>query len=305
MKIAILGAGAMGSLYGGYLSKNNDVWMVDIWADHVNAINEKGLDIDELDGTVTHVTPKATTNPEEVGIADLAIVFVKSTQTADALVKNRAIIGSETIVLTLQNGYGNAEDIMEVVPKEQVIVGTTSHGCTMKGPAHIFHAGVGPTHIGAMSEDQANAKKVSDALEAVGFEMDCSDKVLALVWSKVFINVAINAITALLDIHNGYVNDNPHAAACAELMVREAVAVANATGMTFDSDEIVANALVVAVNTSANRSSMRSDVVLKRQTEITKINGAVVKKGAELGIATPYNELITKLILAKEDTYLG
>ncbi|WP_317854030.1 2-dehydropantoate 2-reductase [Chakrabartyella piscis] len=305
MKIAILGAGAMGSLYGGYLSKNNEVWMVDIWQDHVNAINEKGLEIDELDGSVTKVSPKATTNPEEVGVADLAIVFVKSTQTAEALVKNRAIIGSDTIVLTLQNGYGNGEDIMEVVPKEQVIVGTTSHGCTMKGPGHIFHAGVGPTHIGAMSDDQTNAQKVADALEAVGFEMDCSDKVLALVWSKVFVNVAINAITALLDIHNGYVNDNAHAAICAELMVREAVTVANAAGMDFNADEVVANALVVAVNTSANRSSMRSDVILKRQTEITKINGAVVKKGKELGIATPYNELITQLILAKEDTYLA
>ena len=91
MKIAILGAGAMGSLYGGYLSKNNEVWMVDIWEAHVNAIKEKGLDIDELDGSVTHVTPHATTDPAEVGIVDLAVVFVKSTQTTAAMEKIRPL----------------------------------------------------------------------------------------------------------------------------------------------------------------------------------------------------------------------
>lgn len=304
MKIAILGAGAMGSLYGGYLSRNNTVWMIDIWQAHVNAIKENGLFIDELNGSVTHVTPNATISPEEVGIADLVVVFVKSTQTSVALAKNRAVIGANTTVLTLQNGYGNSDDIMKYVPREQVLVGTTSHGCTMKGPGHIFHAGAGPTHIGAMSEDQSLAEKIADTLRDAGFETHCSSKVMRLVWSKLFVNIAINAVTALLDVNNGYVSVNKHAAACAALMVREAVAVANATGMDFVADEVVKNALVIAANTAGNCSSMRADVLKRRQTEIIKINGAVVKKAAELGQKAPYNELITKLILAKEDTYL-
>jgi 2-dehydropantoate 2-reductase len=303
MKIAILGAGAMGSLYGGYLSKQNEVWMVDIWEAHVNAIKEKGLDIDELDGSVTHVTPHATTDPAEVGIVDLAVVFVKSIQTTAALEKNKAVIGPSTAVLTLQNGYGNAEDIMEFVPREQVIVGTTSHGCTMKGPGHIFHAGVGPTHIGAMSEDQSCAKKIAETLSGCGFEVDCSGKVMELVWGKLFVNIAINAVTALLDTKNGFICDNAHAADCAAMLVREAVEIANASGMSFDTEAVVKNAMVVAKNTDGNCSSMRADTLNKRQTEITKINGAVVKKAAELGLKAPYNELITSLILAKEDTY--
>lgn len=305
MKIAILGAGAMGSLYGGYLSRDNEVWMVDIWEAHVNAIKEKGLDIDELDGSVTHVTPFASTCAEEVGIVDLAVIFVKSTQTTSALQKNKAVIGEHTIVLTLQNGYGNGDDIMQFVPSEHVIVGTTSHGCTMKGPGHIFHAGVGPTHIGAMSEDQTSAQKVSAVLSGAGFEVDCSDKVTSLIWSKLFVNIAINAVTALLDVSNGYISSNTNARGCAEAMVREAVVVANATGMDFDADAVIENAMTVAVNTAGNCSSMLADARNKRQTEILKINGAVVKKAAELGLSAPYNDLITRLILAKEDSYLS
>ena len=304
MKIAILGAGAMGSLYGGYLSRSNEVWMVDIWQAHVDAINEKGLDIDEADGSVTHVTPHATSDPNEVGVVDLAVIFVKSIQTTEALEKNRAVIGEHTAVLTLQNGYGNGDDICAFVPRDQVIVGTTSHGCTMKGPGHIFHAGSGPTHIGAMGEDQSTAEKVAEALRGAGFEVDCSDKVIELVWGKLFVNIAINAVTALLDVPNGYINDDANARRCAELLVREAVAVANATGMSFDPDAVCANAMAVAVGTAGNTSSMRADTLNKRRTEIGKINGAVVKKAAELGMAAPYNQLISALIEAKEDTYL-
>lgn len=304
MKIAIFGAGAMGSLYGGYLSKKHEVWMIDVFKPVVDAINAKGLDIDELDGTTTHVTPKATMNPEEVGVVDLAVVFVKSIHTASAMTGNKAVIGPNTAVLTLQNGYGNADDIMQFVPAEQVIVGTTSHGCTNIEPGHIFHAGVGPTHIGAVSEDQSVAQKIADALTEVGFpDVDCSPKVMRLVWSKLFANIAINPMCALLGVHNGFTNDNEYANKIANLLVREAVEVANATGMDFDPDEAVKTALDVAINTHANCCSMRADTIAKRQTEILKINGAVVKKAAEMGMKAPYNEMITNLILAKECTY--
>ena len=305
MKIAVLGAGAMGSLYGGYLSRKNDVCLVDVWREHVDAINARGLDIDEAGGSITHVSPRAVTSAQDAGEAGLVIVFVKSINTAEALESAAALIGSETIVLTLQNGYGNGDDIARFVPRERVVVGTTSHGCTMRGPGHIFHAGSGPTHVGALGRDQSAARTVAAVLSESGFETDCSGKVMELVWGKLFVNIAINAVTALLDVPNGFVQSDGHARECAALLVREAVEVANASGMSFDADAEIENALAVAVNTGGNCSSMRADVLARRRTEIGRINGAVVKKAGELGLDAPYNRMVSLLIGCREDTYLN
>lgn len=305
MKIAILGAGAMGSMYGGYLSKNNEVSMVDVWKDHVDAINAKGLIIDEPDGTSVVVHPKAYATADAVGVVDLVVVFVKSIQTLDALKNNMALIGPKTMVLSLQNGYGNAEDMMEYVEKKRVIVGTTSHGCTIKGPGHVFHAGKGPTHIGAMDTDQTHAHEVAQVLEQAGFEADVSDNVLQLVWGKLFINVGINAVCTLLQTTNIAISDNPSAKEIARGLVYEAVAVANATGQQFDAETVFQDTCEIAVKTGSNHCSMLADYEKKRQTEIMKMNGIVAKKADELQVDAPLNRQITQLICALEHTYLA
>lgn len=303
MKISIIGSGAMGSLYGGYLSQKNEVYLLDVWEEHINAINSKGLTIDESDSSRKVFTPKAFTRAEDIGVSDLVIVFVKSIMTEAAMEANKALIGKETIVMTLQNGYGNGEDIMKFVPKEQIIIGTTGHGCTMKGPGHIFHAGQGPTHIGAMGGDQGSALKVAKVLEECGFETHVSDEVFRLVWSKLFVNIGINPVTALLDAVNSCIVDNPYANKVARCLVEEAVAVANADGMSFDVDEVFENVCTVARKTGANRSSMLQDVTRRSRTEVMKINGAIVKKAKELGMEVPYNTMITDMICALEETF--
>ena len=112
MKISVIGSGAMGSLYGGYLSQKNEVYLLDVWEEHINTINNKGLIIDENDGSSSIFTPRAFTKAEDIGVVDLAIVFVKSIMTEAAMEANKALIGKDTIVMTLQNGYGNGDDIM-------------------------------------------------------------------------------------------------------------------------------------------------------------------------------------------------
>ena len=303
MKIAVLGAGAMGSLYGGYLSADNEVVLVDIWKDHVEAVSRDGLAIEELDGGARTFRPKALTDCAQVGPADLVIVFVKSTQTLSALEKNRPLIGENTLLLSLQNGYGNADDMLAFVPKERILVGTTSHGCLMKAAGQIRHTGKGATYLGALTQDHANARKVADLLIKAGFETEVSENVMELIWSKLFINVGINPITALLGQPNLYVAENPRANQVAKRAVYEAVCIANADGMRFDADKVFEIVCQVAVKTGKNRSSMLSDVSNKRQTEILKINGAVVKKAEQLGLDAPCNAMLTDLILALEDSY--
>lgn len=303
MKIAIIGSGAMGSLYGGYLSKNNDVYLLDVWKEHINAINDKGLIIDEADGSRKVFTPKAFYNAEDIGTVDLAIVFVKSIMTEVAMEANRVLINGNTLVMTLQNGYGNGDDIMKFVPKDQVVIGTTGHGCTMKGPGHIFHAGVGPTHIGTMGEDQDKMRQVAETMEECGFETYVSDEVFRLVWDKLFVNIGINPVTSLLNDVNSCIIKNPYANRVARRLVEEAVKVANAAGMGFDVEEVFKNVLTVARKTGANYSSMLQDVKNRRKTEVLKINGAIVKKAKELGVDVPYNTMITDILCAIEETF--
>ena len=174
MKIGIIGAGAMGSLYGGLLSKQNDVYLIDIWKEHIDCINRDGLKILE-DKVENIVYPKATTDSKLVPHLDLVIVFVKSIHTLKAIQSNQDIILDDTVVLSLQNGYGNTEDIETLVKRENIIVGTTSHGATLLGPGKIKHAGVGMTYIGALDEkSRYKAEKIKGIMQNCGIDAEVS-----------------------------------------------------------------------------------------------------------------------------------
>ncbi len=303
MKIVIVGAGAMGSLLGSYLSKHNDVILVDIWEDHVNAINKNGITVDEKDGTSWTAKPKAFTSSQNLGQAELLVLFVKSVQTYDALKLHQSLIGPHTVVLSLQNGFGNAEDIQQFVNENHTIIGTTSHGCTMLGPGHIKHAGSGPTHIGAMGRDQEKADQVAKVLNESGFETDVKENVLTLVWDKLFVNVGINAITTVLQRPNQVIAENPEAKKLSHMLVKEAVNVANARGESFEAENVFRNVLKVSQATGENHSSMFADFEHKRKTEILKINGAIVQEAEKAGMKAPYNELMTAIVSAIEAEY--
>ena len=305
MKIGFLGCGAMGSIYAGNLTKAHEVYIFDAMPAVCEAVNTTGITIDEPDGT-THVYHPvvATTDPSTIGEMDIMIVFVKYLFLESALEKCKTMIGPNTIVLSLQNGVGNYDEIAKVVPEKQICCGTTAHGATNLGPGHSRHTGVGPTNVGTIKGGHESAEKVAEALRAGGFEVNVQENVMQLIWHKLFANIAINAITALLDVTNGTIAENEHERDLAEKMVREAVAVANATGCSFDVEAELKNAFDVALATGTNRSSMLQDVTRKGITEIKIINGAVVKEGKAAGVPTPYNEAIVDLILAKQDSYL-
>ncbi|GHT79623.1 2-dehydropantoate 2-reductase [Spirochaetia bacterium] len=302
MKIAVVGAGAMGSLYGGYLSQNNEVFLIDIWKEHIEAIQSRGLVIEEA-GESQHIYhPKAAASSASVGIADLVLLFVKSIQTEQALRDNISLIGPKTVLLSLQNGLGNDEDMRKFVGPEQILIGTTSHGSTMKQPGYICHRGFGATHLGPLADENAQTADIVRVFNDAGFETVLSDNIMNLVWSKLFVNIGINAITALLCQTNSCINTGEYANHAARKAVFEAVGVANAAGMSFDAEAVFRNVCDIAEKTGQNRSSMLADVINRRETEIDKINGAVVHKARQLGLEAPFNELLTCLVKAKKDT---
>lgn len=304
MKIAVVGAGAMGSFYGAHLSKKNEVFLIDVWKEHVDKINAEGLCISEPDGSsATYNKLKALTDASQAPVMDCVLFFVKSIYTASAMETAKPLIGPNTILVTLQNGYGNDEDMAKGSDLKNIVLGTSSHGCTVKGPAHIFHAGSGATHVGGASDCLDAANAFAKALNDVGIETYVEDNARRVVLDKLFVNIGINALTALLDVDNGKIESDEFLRKASKDLVFEAVKVIEADGISFDFDAVLENVYKVAKLTSANCSSMRADVSKKRQTEIMKINGIIVKIAERNNVGAPLNKQITDLILAKESNY--
>ncbi len=305
MKVAVLGSGAMGCLYGGALAEAGcDVVLIDVWKDHIDAINASGLKIDGSDGGRTIKNIRGVTRPADAGTADLVVVFVKATMTEQAMRDALSLVGDKTTVLTLQNGLGNVEKLCNVLPASRVIAGTTGHGSTLVGPGHVRHAGIGDTIIGELDGSRsARIEELAALLEKAKMTAKVSTNVMGLIWTKLIVNIGINALTAVTGLKNGRLVDFPETEELMECAIKEACAVAKAKGIRFEVDDPLEHTKAVAKKTAANRSSMLQDVTAKRATEVSVINGAVVDEGRKLGVPTPVNTVLTNLILVRQKTY--
>ena len=300
MKIGVIGAGAMGSLYGGRLAHaGSEVLLFDIARAHVEAVNSAGLAIEELGGgAVTTVRVPATMEPRELAGADFLIVFVKSNATAAVAERFAPLAKGSAVAVTLQNGLGNEQILRRSFGPGRTAAGVTSQGATFLGPGRIRHAGVGPTHL-AMS-DRRNEKlaPLVEALTRAGFETHLEQSVENLVWSKLVINVGINALTALTGLPNGRLLEFPQIRALMADLVAEAVRVAQAKGITLTYPEPLAMVYTVAEKTGRNRSSMLQDFDRLAPSEIDAINGAILREAEALRIEVPVNRAVTRLIQA-------
>ncbi|MEJ5377362.1 MAG: 2-dehydropantoate 2-reductase [bacterium] len=306
MKVAVLGAGAMGSLFGGMLAqRGHHVWLLDIWKEHVETIGKRGLRITGLSGDRVIKSVKAASSAQEVGSVDLVIVFVKSTVTEEAVRSASSLFGPETLALTLQNGIGNVEQIARVIGSRNVLAGTTAQGATVLGPGEIYHAGQGPTAIGElMGAVTPRVKNVAAIFNDAGIQTSVSDNVMGLIWGKLLVNLGINALTALTGLRNGQLLDHPETVEILELAVLEGFRVCKAKGISLPYEDPVAHTKEVAMATSSNISSMLQDVKNRRKTEIEMINGAVVREAQAMGIETPVNKVLTNLVRVLERSYI-
>ncbi len=302
MRITIVGAGAMGSLFGGLLSRVANVSLLDPWAEHVAAIRQNGLRIEEPSGEVI-ATLHATSDPSEIEPTDLAIIFVKSHRTQWASETASRFLRPEGLALTLQNGIGNRDVIAGVLGEHRAWQGTTAHGATLLGPGHVRHAGQGLTHVENKPRIEEKIQEIATLFRQAGIETDVSGDVESLLWGKLVINVGINALTALLRVRNGVLGEANGPRALMERAVEEAVLVARARGVKLPYDDPQKRVREVAIATGANLSSMLQDVMRGSQTEVDVINGVIVRQARELGMAAPVNELLTALIKAVEETY--
>lgn len=300
MKIGIIGAGAMGCLYTSMLAEKHSVTLFDVWQPSVDAINADGITVSAPNDVDKVIRVPALMSGAGHEPLDLVILFVKDMASESALDGNRAIIGADTLLLSLQNGMGNYEIMQRFAPAEHILLGTTKHNCVAKAPDVIYHSGAGITHIGSPAGDRAAADRIAEAFGICGIEAEACDNVNHLIWEKLFVNMTINPITALLGSTIGVIASDPDVRAAAYALICEAAAVAAADGEEFDPDAVFAALMDTAAHLATGKASMCQDIERHRRTEIDFINGAVVRLGKKYGIPTPAHEMIVRLVHAKE-----
>jgi 2-dehydropantoate 2-reductase len=306
MLILILGAGALGSLIGARLSQTTaDVHLLTTDLKHIGSILDRGLLVEEMDGSVQRYIMPAYDDPRSIATKfDLIIVTVKTYDTVAAVNSIAHCCHSSTLFLTLQNGIGNWENISSLTGKESVLVGSTAQGATMIEPGMIRHGGNGQTSIGEFSGPPAGrVDSIVDLFCRARLDTRASTQMQKIIWEKLVVNIGINAITALTGTRNGRIAELQSARALSQNAVYEAVQIAQKKGFPI-SEEIFNRVMAVAAATANNRSSMGQDVDRKKRTEIDAINGAIVQFGKELQVATPVNQTLTQLIQTLQTSYL-
>lgn len=308
MKIAIAGAGAMGSKFGWHLSRhNNNVILIDGWDKNIEAVRNHGV-IAEIDGE--EIAQKIPIyNPKEIDekhdAVNLLIVFTKSMQLDAMLDSLKPIISKDTYVLCLLNGLGHEEVINKYVAMDHIIMGVTMWASNMIAPGKIkFANDNGDVEIQCLTDSGKNeTKNIAKILNDAGLNAKYSENVMYAIWRKACVNGVVNSLCALLGTNCQEFGQTPKADLLTRKIVQEFADVAQFEGVNLDRAEVIKH--VESLFTVGHYPSMYQDLVQnKRPTEIDYINGAVWNKGKKYSVATPFCELITYLIHTKE-TVLG
>ena len=301
MRIAVIGAGAMGSIYGGRLSLKNEVYLIATRETLAEEINSRGLKIEELGGeNIYH--PKAVTDSSKLGPMDLVILFVKATASETALSRNAGLIGPETRLMTLQNGAGHEDILGKFAPPERIIIGTTEDNGAVLGPAHVRRGGEGRTNVGMLTEDREGfLPRLKESFDSCGFQVRIHDNIQYLIWDKLFTNVSLSAVTGILQVDMGYIAANPHAWDMTCRLIHEAVLTARAAGMDFDEEQLKERVRLTSLNNPQGCTSIRADLRSGKKTEVNTISGAVVRAAQKYGLEVPCHEFVVNMVHAMEE----
>jgi 2-dehydropantoate 2-reductase len=301
MKIAVVGAGAMGSVYAGILGDaGNEVWAIDVWPEHVEAIRTRGLTVEGASGNRT-VRIQATSDPADAGVCDLVVIATKTLHVEAAARAATPLIGPETVVLPIQNGLGSAERIAAILGEEKVAIGVVGgFGASVVGPGHVHHNGWELVRLGERRGPATpRIQRIAEVWEAAGFRVQTYDDVDQLVWEKLICNVCFSGTCAVLERTIGEVIADPSAWHVASSCAVEAYEVARARGIAVDIDEPVAYVRAFGEKIAGARPSMLLDVIAGRPCEIEVINGAIPPAARAVGVTAPVNEVVTALVRAK------
>ncbi|MFN2142942.1 MAG: ketopantoate reductase family protein [Candidatus Promineifilaceae bacterium] len=287
--VTIIGSGALGSLFAAFLEPHCDVSMLSHWPEQIEAIRSDGLACQDTDGQRTRHDIAVTNDVRELAPVRLALVLVKSYQTARAAFELAPVLAADGVAITLQNGLGNYEILEKALGYGHVAQGVTAQGATMLGPGHVHHAGHGLTNIAGLAGKNRLLGDFIDLLNRAGLKAALASDVTSLQWGKLAVNAGINPLTAILGVRNGYLLENEPARSVMCAAALEVEKVARTMGISLPYDDVITWVLEVAQATADNVSSMLQDVLRGAQTEIDAINGAVASYGKRSGVPTPVN----------------
>ena len=308
LNVGVLGAGAMGCLFGGLLAeKGLKVTLIDVWKEHIDAINKNGLKMDGFGGD-RFIKINATNDPKSISPVDVVIVMCKATALEQALTNAKNIVGDKTVLMSFQNGIGHEAIMQNIVGVNKVLGGTTTQASNILGPGHIKNHASLPSWIGEYEGGLSDrVKDIAETFTAYGLETIASDNVKKRKWMKLFALTAVGPLSAIFDMHHTelYVT-NKESKLARELgkqIILETRKVAQADGVEVSEDECLEMFLKIVDSNQTNKSSMAFDIQYKRKSEIDFINGSVSKTGKKHGVLTPLNDMLYKIIKVKEGSF--
>jgi 2-dehydropantoate 2-reductase len=296
-QVCIVGPGALGCLHAALLSRAGvPVSLLDHRPDRADLINRRGLIVEDQDGSAV-VPVRCSAVPSELPRPDLLILCVKTFQTAEAAAHAAPLVGGSTVVLRIQNGLGSPDCLLGLAPPERILLGTSGHGANTVAWGHLRRAGTGPTRLGPLRpEGLPAAEYAAELLRRALPDVEVSADVRSVLWHKLFVNTAINPLTALTGLRNGQLLAIPLLRAALRDLATEAEHVAIGEGLPFIGGQAGVSAEEACRLTAENRSSMLQDVHAGRRTEIDDICGAVVREAQTLGRHAPLNDVMTWLV---------
>lgn len=309
MDITLIGPGALGCLVSSVLARGSrhgdNLNILDHKASRARELDRRGITYQCGDLKEHHMIP-AHSSSQTLERVDVIFLCVKSYDVENALNFAAPLLLPRTLLIFLQNGISHLET-GDSIGQATPVYGSTTDGATLLGPGQVRHAGKGITHLGFLSDNiPAHASKlltdIQARLQAGGMETLLTDEITLRLWTKLFINVGINALTAIWNCRNGELLENDSAKEQMKEAITEAVMVAQQLGIRPQHDPFEAT-LGVCQSTAANISSMLQDVRAKKTTEIEAINGAIVRAGARLNIATPTNQELFEKVKRIENEY--
>ncbi|SBW00775.1 2-dehydropantoate 2-reductase [uncultured delta proteobacterium] len=301
--IAILGGGAMGCLFGaGLFEAGCDVTLIVRTEESAAVIRENGIRLDSPDGNTRTVTGiAATADYAAAAGASAVLVLVKASATEIAAKSLAPHLTANTLVVTLQNGLGNVEVLCNHLPPAQVAAGITGNGAINLGTGHIRLGGTAQTVLGEMrGGPSARLEELCVLLMKARFPTRVSENISGALWTKLMVNVGLNPVSALTGFRNGRIATDPEAFSIAAAAVREAAAVAEASGIRLETDDPVAHMRLVAEKVAANETSMLQDLRAGRMTEIEVMNGEIERRGKALGVPAPVNATLASLVRLRQ-----
>ena len=292
----------MGSVYAAlFASAGHEVWAIDRWQEHVDAMRSKGLRVEGASGDRT-VRVNATTDARDAGPCDLVILATKAMHVAAAAASTRELLGKETPVLSIQNGLGGPETAASVLGKDKVMVGVVGgFGASMRAPGHAHHNGMELVRLGEFGGPiTPRLKEVEETWKSAGFRVKVFDDIDQLVWEKLICNCSVSGPCGVTGQTVGELMADPDMAKVSAACAIEAFSVARKKGVRLGFEDPVAYTREFASKIPGARPSVLLDLLAGRKSEIDVINGSIPRVGRSVDVAAPVNEAITALVHARE-----